>query len=451
MKIALIGNTNNNNFAMMRYFRDLGADAHLLLYKNDGHGPSSHFRPEYDTWDIDKWSPYIHQTELVNGYASPLGDIPLYRVLLYIKYLFKTIRRRPERHFYVRTSTEYLTRLLCDYDRCIGSGLSPALLNRIGLSLDIFYPYSMGIEFLGSRDFVVRMTTEHLLSRHILERVAQAQTDGIRSARHCVNCDSGFTEQTFDKIGVKCLRLAIPMVYSLDFPRDEQLPRELLKLKAELKDFDLTAISPSRQMWVNPGHYSDAVWEQASKHNDWLIRSFAEFTRNRPNVNSLLLILEYGPDVDHTKRLCVERGIQDRVKWLPRMARRDLMHIISCCDVGVGEFYSSNVIWGGTGWEVLASGKPLLQGFRFKKGEFEAAYGYPPPPMLPVVSPDCILKHLIDMADHSDKREAIGKGGEEWFKQYNGIGLAKKWLDLLHTKNDDSHWIDTKVSTHICN
>ena len=33
MKVALIGNMNNNNFSIMRYFRDLGIDAHLILFK----------------------------------------------------------------------------------------------------------------------------------------------------------------------------------------------------------------------------------------------------------------------------------------------------------------------------------------------------------------------------------------------------------------------------------
>ena len=36
------------------------------------------------------------------------------------------------------------------------------------------------------------------------------------------------------------------------------------------------------------------------------------------------------------------------------------------------------MIWGGTGWEALASGKPFLQAFHFSDGEFEKLYGYPP-------------------------------------------------------------------------
>jgi hypothetical protein len=67
MKIGLIGNMNNNNFSILRYFHDLGADAHLLLNTNDGVGSLSHFRPECDTWTIEKWKPFIHQTEITNA------------------------------------------------------------------------------------------------------------------------------------------------------------------------------------------------------------------------------------------------------------------------------------------------------------------------------------------------------------------------------------------------
>ena len=62
MKIGIIGNMNNGNFSLMRYFRDLGFDAYLLLYSNDGKGNSKHFRPESDSWEIKKWNKYIIKT-----------------------------------------------------------------------------------------------------------------------------------------------------------------------------------------------------------------------------------------------------------------------------------------------------------------------------------------------------------------------------------------------------
>lgn len=41
--------------------------------------------------------------------------------------------------------------------------------------------------------------------------------------------------------------------------------------------------------------------------------------------------------------------------------------------IGVGEFYSSRcmIFWGAPGWETFASGKPLLQVYRFHDSEFE--------------------------------------------------------------------------------
>ena len=58
MKIALIGNLNNNHFSLMRYLRDLGFDTYLLLYMEDGKGTNAHFIPENDSWNIDKEAIY---------------------------------------------------------------------------------------------------------------------------------------------------------------------------------------------------------------------------------------------------------------------------------------------------------------------------------------------------------------------------------------------------------
>jgi len=426
---------NNNNFSIMRYFRDLGADAHLLLYKGDGANSLSHFKPENDTWDIDQWSSFIHQTDIINGPGSIFGNpervIWPYQPLCYSKYFIKTLLNRHDRSI-LPPSKKHLKAIFDGFDVYIGSGLSPAILNRIGLSLDIFYPYETGIEFLGSPSLSVQISSGSHLIRSIFKQVAQAQKNGIRRARYCLNAEMSFTKQAFEKIGVKFLPFAVPMVYNRDLSCEEHLSEELLKLKEKLQKYEFTVVSHARLMWINPGNYTDVQWEQNSKHNDWLIKSFAEFSRERPKIKSLLLLFEYGSDIEHSKKLCFDLGINHMVKWLPMYSRREIMQIISCCKVGVGEFHTNeDVIWGGTGWEVLASGKPLLQSFRFKDGAFESTFGYPAPPMLPVVGPNCIFKHLIDMADHPEKGVAIGKEAAKWFNQYNGIGLAKKWLELI--------------------
>ena len=43
MKIAILGNMNNNGFSIMRYLRDIGEEADLLLFEDDGVASSAHF------------------------------------------------------------------------------------------------------------------------------------------------------------------------------------------------------------------------------------------------------------------------------------------------------------------------------------------------------------------------------------------------------------------------
>ena len=435
MKIALIGNMNNNNFAMMRYFRELNEDAHLLLFANDGCNTLEHFKIEYDTWDIDKWLPFIHQTEIINGSFSVFGNperiISPYQPLCYLKYIIKTIFRQANRKILPPTD-EYLRHVFADYDAYIGSGLSPAILNRIGLSLDIFYPYSTGVEFLGTPEFLKEMRSKGRLKRMSLQKIAQAQKEGIRKARLCLNAEMSLTKKNLDRIGVTSIPLFIPMVYNHESPKIEHYSRKLIEIMEKLTLYDFKIISHARHMWSNSENYKSEEWHEISKNNDWLFRSYAKFIKMGLLKNPILILFDYGPDVEHSKKLIIELGIQKNVLWLARMPRREIMQIISCCDVGVGEFASH--LWGGTAWEVLSCGKPLLQSFVFGEGGFERIFGFPPPPMLSVEGPKCITKHLIDMAENPSKREAMGREASKWFNRYNGIGLAKQWLGLL--KND---------------
>lgn len=45
-RVALVGNMNNNHFALLRYLRDLGVNATLLMFSNE----AAHFYPQQDTW-----------------------------------------------------------------------------------------------------------------------------------------------------------------------------------------------------------------------------------------------------------------------------------------------------------------------------------------------------------------------------------------------------------------
>ncbi len=114
---------------MMRYFRDLGRDAHLLLWADDGEGVMDHFAPEHDTWCIEKWRPFIHRISVANSIVTLIGDP---RTLTW------------------PASREQIIKQFAGYDAYIGSGYAPAILDRAGIRLDVFYPYATGVEGVGT-------------------------------------------------------------------------------------------------------------------------------------------------------------------------------------------------------------------------------------------------------------------------------------------------------------
>ena len=109
------------------------------------------------------------------------------------------------------------------------------------------------------------------------------------------------------------------------------------------------------------------------------------------------------------------------------------MFLLSSVDIGVGEFYNiEKTIWGGTGWEILASGKPLLQSFRFNKGEFENTVGYPEPDLLNVLKEEDAFYHRLNFFKDRNRYVEIGKKSRIWFDNYGGLEIAKKWIDVLN-------------------
>ena len=115
------------------------------------------------------------------------------------------------------------------------------------------------------------------------------------------------------------------------------------------------------------------------------------------------------------------------------MNRKEILALLSHCDAGVGQFgVDPGMIWGGTGWEVLAAGRPLLQTVNFTDEEFRRTFGSELPPILDVRGPEDVARHVEGLALRREVSADIGRRAQEWFNAHNGIGLAKKWLELIH-------------------
>lgn len=410
MRIAIIGNMNNGGFSIMRYFRDLGADAWLLPYATDGIGQLAHFEPEADTWDPAKWGEFIRPFPIPNSAQAIIGEPA-------------ALRRPPPK--------KGIEAALRGYDRFIGSGVAPALFERIGRRLDIFFPYSIGIEFYGTAEFRARMAASSV-RRLMHGRVRRMQAQGIRNARHCLNAEMSLTRSSFEEIGKPFAHLGIPAVYNGEDRRPAEAPPRLREALRRIAQADLSLFGAARQMWVRDAAIPEDEWPSCTKNSDWLIRGAAAFLAAHPDVKLLLTLVAYGPDEDASRRLIAELGLEDHVQWLPVMPRREIMLLLEASDIGVGEFYTApGLLWGGTGWETLASGRPLLQAFNFTKEGYESAFGHAPPPLLDVRSADDVARQLALVASMADKGRSIGAESAIWFDRHGGIGLARRWLELI--------------------
>jgi hypothetical protein len=393
--IAILGNTNNNHFSLMRYFRDLGLDVSLLLYSTDGLPPNAHFIPENDTWEFERWRPYIIRTPVPNGSIKGLT------------YVFRK---------------SALRKMLSRYNILIGNGFAPAYAWLAGRILDLFLPYSHGGEFINT-DVSGKVHSD--LSAWVQKRL---QISGLRnSVKYTGTAD--FTEgnlRFFRKYGINNLiNLAIPMVYNREIIHSN--PRHLRPEVAEIaKTMDQTGFvvfSHVSHIWKNLVHGFDL------KKNQIFLQGFAGFIRMVKNMDIRLFMIEYGPDVDASKKLIAELGMNDHVTWLSKMSRKEIMYLLRFVDIGASEF--GGAMWGGTGWEFIASGVPFMHYIDLEQYTFEQVNGYPLPPIFNTRTPEEIAQVLLEASQNRTRLHETGEKLKKWFNTYNGIALAEKIAALV--------------------
>lgn len=395
MRLALVGNMNNNFFSLMRYLRALGVDAHLLRYRTE----HAHFSPAADTWTLERWRPYIHDLELDLNYAT-----------------------------FLRASPSFIREQLDGYDLYVGCGPAPIFFYRAGLRLDVFLPYCVGIEIIAE----ARIEPSRPLRSLYFQLLRRYQILGLRrNTRFCVSMAAAVepaTERAFRRLGVEPLPLGIPMVCTVDEPAREEEAAHLGAWRARLRAADWVVLSHSQHRWRTLDNFARSV-PNMGYGNDVLIRGFAEYATRARSRAPLLVLFEYGVDVPHSKRLVSELGLGDRVLWLPKMSRKEIMLLLGEADVGAGEFGLGN--WGGVGWEILASGKPLLNYVLWTEESFHRRFGYPLPPILNAREPSDIARRLLECEAAPERTRELGRRSKEWFDRYDGIALARKWRSLL--------------------
>ena len=383
MKIALIDNMNNNFFAFSRYLRDLGVDAHLYLIPNSKY---DHFLPQADTYqDVSKMD-WIHNFP-VNIDAKTNFFLPKQKI-----------------------RDEFLNR----YDLIISCGLSSAFLKKAGIQSDIIVPYGSDLYDISLMD--LDRSIRGILRNLYWYKLGYYQRKAYKEARVViVNIEHGRYQEAIDRLGIDIINTIIPMIYN-----KEDIPLERSDKFNFLKDYDFILFNHARQEWCTPG---------TDKGNDRIIKAFAKFIKTTKFKKPLLVLFEYGSDVECSKRLIKELNIEDYVKWMPKSYRKEILIGLKSADFATDQIKENMAGTGSTANEALAMGVPLLThtngAIDDKSSIFYNA------PLIDVLTIDDIVNVLKDYEENPNRYKSIGNRAKEWFDEHLGVGLAKRYKRLF--------------------
>lgn len=372
IKIAAIGNQNNNHFSLVRYLRDAGYDADLLLTNAE----QDHFHPSCDTYDL--------------SYSSFTKQL-----------CWGSVRS------FLKTSKKKIVDDLKNYDILIGTGLAPAYVSRAGLCLDVFDPYGSDIQGM----LAYKIVPPHYIHLDLYsvyhQRRGISQSRVIQGGKMISEYESNL--QKFVKTSDRWYEF-MPMVYApqyKDLERVDGFPcthwqNELKRIRSRC---DIMIVFGARN------NFSDPI-DTNAKGIDIFIEGYSRFCKSNSSVKSVAVFSEYGKDVEKAKLLAHQLGIWNNCVWLPKMYRKDLMVGLSLADICCGQFGIS-WIQNGTILEALVSGKPLIT-WRdsVQYGDQEGLY-----PIYNAKSPEEISSRLEEFVADPIRGREIGLEGRLWYEE----------------------------------
>lgn len=378
MKVALLGNMNNNNFVLLRFLLDKGYDAELLLFENE----LSHFMPEDDTFNINVFKKRI-KTLAWGGYKS-----------------------------FFTTSKNEIRSDLKKYDIIIGSRLAPAYLRKAKIKLDIFIPAGGEIHSLPFfNGFHPKAFIKWILFSFLQKKGIEKNTKFIFWPKSDIDVDNRINKLNLSKDSL--VDLSVPMVYFKEY-------KDSLVDNTPLIQKQIDEIKSKHNYII--GYHSRQNWKKYlignidGKDTDKLFIAFSEFVK-KTNSKPCIIALEYGEDVDETKKLCIELGIENYIYWFPKMPRKELMLLLKNCNIIAGEFKRSNYSYGVV-FESLALGKALIHKRDPELYSNKSLY-----PMIFGDSVDNIKNAFLN--NNIEKLHKIGVESQTWYKEYCSNTISK--------------------------
>lgn len=385
IKIACVGNMNNNMFAIMRFLRYRGYDAWLVV-TND----FDHFAPMADTFETE-YQEYVLNFDLIKT------DI-----------LF--------------TDRQKVNRFFSEFDFVIACGYSIAYLVYSKIYVDITIPYGSDLYDL---PFYKPDETYTDYFKKQRKALAKYQRYGLENCKAVI---FDYTNDAFEKIiqqfNFKGTRYknTPPFIFTPEFnPGNIEKLRQKFHNKDQMEiicqKHDFVIFNQIRQSWKNP------LDEWSYKGNERIFKAFSKFIKEQ-DTNACLIVFEYGTDVLESKQLVNSLGITESVYWFPVTHRCEILTMISYCDIGIGEVGDYSWFSYGAIFEFLCMKKPVIHN---RKDEMYINIVDSLYPMYNASNEEEVFNALVKA--HTNKAEALKISSEahEWYV----INAINKPLDVL--------------------
>lgn len=163
-------------------------------------------------------------------------------------------------------------------------------------------------------------------------------------------------------------------------------------------------LSPARQDW-------------REKRNDVVVRALAGLVADYPGA--LLLLGDWGSDVERTRRLVRELGVERNVRWTRPVPKHTLIEHYRASDVVLDQFALGT--FGGIAPEAMACARPVVMAFDRSLHE----WCFPePPPIVDARDARSVEDAIRRLVCDPSERTRLGRAGRAWVERHHGWRLV---------------------------
>ena len=385
MKVAHVFNMNNDAYNIVKYMRAAGIEADLILNKHD-------FGMAFPQWEDAQFS------DNVDPYALRARDLDSMKSLpSWIK--------------------------IWDQNSLGGDSLA-FLASRIGLYqltqgydiIEAHAPFAIYAQFLLTPyvAYDAGWVRYFPFGQNVRDKLARR---GYMKAK-AVLVTNPDTFYIFDRLAY--IKKTVFMPFVIDC---ETYKPQCSTLRTAY-DCDLLLFAPSRQIWHEKG-------------NDKILIGFSQFVRSSESLKALLVMVDWGPDAERSKRLVGELGIAKSVQMIKPVQKRHLVEYYNLADVVLDQFILGS--YGTAAPEAMACEKPVIM--YYSEPAFLRSFRALPP-LLNAFSTTEISRQLSRCMDSSFRR-VVGRRSREWVAKHHSWQLVvERHRSLYSFVQGECEWED---------